>query len=229
MCIKNSRYIAVLVFCFLLSVFSYTESLTNRIIVIDPGHGTKNSGGKIVNYGCKSSHGTKEMDVVVDISELLGTEFQKKGATVYFTRTKKDFWRIAESQEDDNKQRAEFANEKEADVFLRVHCNWAPNKKKRGALVLWYKKDSEKMAETVYKEIKKSGIKVDGIRKQHLVGFEFANVPAILVEYGYLSNSRDEKLLKDKEYIKKISRAIVKGFEKHFLIRNNKSNISEKE
>ena len=228
--VKNSKYLAVLksvlicvnlwfhilTFCFLLSDFVYSESLSGKIIIVDPGHAAKNFSGKIVNYGCKSASGVKEMDVVVDISEILGGLFLQEGSTVYFTRDRQNYWRSAESQDADNQSRAEFANSKNADLFLRVHCNWSPSKKKRGVSVLWYKDDSKKFAETVYEEIKKSGVIVDGIHKQHLVGFEFAKVPSILIEYGYLSNKEDEKLLKDKKYLQKISEVIVDGLKKHF-------------
>ncbi|HAX62207.1 MAG TPA: hypothetical protein DCX95_06630 [Elusimicrobia bacterium] len=218
--VKNYKYLAVLIICFFIKVFGYAGGLSGKIIVVDPGHAAKNSNGKIVNYGCKSASGVKEMDVVVDISEILGGLFLQQGATVYFTRDRQNYWRSAESQDADNQARAEFANSKNADLFLRVHCNWSPNKKKRGVLVLWFKDDSKKLAETVYEEISaiggKSGVVVDGIRSQHLVGFEFAKVPSILIEYGYLSNKSDEKLLKDKKYLQKVSEAIVQGLKKHF-------------
>jgi N-acetylmuramoyl-L-alanine amidase len=173
-----------------------------------------------VNYGCKSSDGVKETDVVIDISEILADVLLKNGATVYFTRDRQNYWRLAESQDADNQSRAEFANSKNAALFLRAHCNWSPNKKKRGLSVLWYKDDSKKIAETVYGEISviggKSGIIMDGVHKQHLVGFEFAKVPSILIEFGYLSNKQDEKLLKDRKYIQKISKAAIEGLEKYF-------------
>lgn len=214
--VKNYKYVAVLATCFFIKVFGYACGLSGKIIVVDPGHGTKNSGGKIVNCGCKSVSGVKETDVVIAISEILDEMFLKEGATVYFTRDRKNYWRLAESQDADNQSRAEFANSKNADLFLRVHCNWSPNKKKQGVSVLWYKDDSKKIAETVYEEIKKSGVIVDGIRKQRLVGFEFAKVPSILIECGYLSNKQDEKLLKDKKYLQKISEVVVKELKKYF-------------
>jgi len=54
------------------------------------------------------------------------------------------------------------------------------------------------------------------VHKQHLVGFEFAKVPAILVECGYLTNKSDEKLIKDKKYLAKVSEAITEGLEKFY-------------
>ncbi|MFH0948516.1 MAG: N-acetylmuramoyl-L-alanine amidase [Elusimicrobiota bacterium] len=216
--IKNYTYIAVLAVCFFMKVFCCAGELSGKIIVVDPGHAAKNSQGKVVNLGCKSPSGIKEADGVVDISEILGDILLREGATVYFTRDRKNFWRLAKSQHSDNQDRAEFANSKIADLFLRVHCNWSPTKKKRGVSVLWYKADSKKIAETVYEKISatggKSGVIADGVHKQHLVGFEFAKVPSILIEYGYLSNKEDEKLLQDKEYLKKISEAVVHGLEK---------------
>ncbi|MDD5686499.1 MAG: N-acetylmuramoyl-L-alanine amidase [Elusimicrobia bacterium] len=210
----------VVLFTCLFTCCLYADQLSGKIIVVDPGHAARNSEGKIVNYGCKSSNNTKEIDVVIDISEVIGNMFLNEEATVYFTRDRKSFWRTAKSQDDDNQSRAQFANSRNADVFLRIHCNWAPNKKKRGVSVLWYKDDSKKMAEIVFEEIKKSGVIIDCIRKQHLVGFEFAKVPSILVEYGYLSNVEDEKLLKNKKYLQKVSKAVCAGLEKYYSLNN---------
>jgi N-acetylmuramoyl-L-alanine amidase len=190
--------------------------LAGKVIVLDPGHGAKNSSSVIVNDGCRSKSGAYERDVVIDIAGAVADDFLAAGATVYFTRDKEHFWRAAESQDKDNISRAEFANSKNADLFLRIHCNWSPNKKQRGVLVLWYKDDSKKLAETVFAEIKKSGVRIEGIRKQHLVGFQYAEVPAILIEFGYLSNKEDEKLLKDPKYIQKLSAATVSGLEKFY-------------
>ncbi|MFH1540346.1 MAG: N-acetylmuramoyl-L-alanine amidase [Elusimicrobiota bacterium] len=238
-----------LVIYFFILTFSNAESLMKKVIVIDPGHGCKKSHlarcltnceadcragceagceadveqakDEIVNYGCKSAGGTKEMDVVIDISDVLEEMFLQEGVTTYFTRSRKNYWRYAKSQDDDNQLRAEFANLKKADLFLRIHCNWSSNKKKRGVLVMWYKEDSKKIAETVYQKIKKSGIIVDGIRKQHLMGFEFAKVPSILIEYGYLSNKDDSKLLNDKKYIEKVSSTIIDGLKEYFSAYQN--------
>ncbi|OGS46569.1 MAG: hypothetical protein A2539_01695 [Elusimicrobia bacterium RIFOXYD2_FULL_34_15] len=215
MCIKNRKYIA-LIFYINSCIFLYADGLQKKIIVLDPGHATKNSQADIVNYGCKSKLGTRELDLVIDISEILNKELIKNNMITYFTRDRNHFWRRAETQSDDNQSRAEFANLKNADVFLRVHCNWSVSSKKRGISVLWFKEDSKKLAEIVLKEIRKTGAIIDGIEKKELVGFRFAKVPTILVEFGYLSNQEDEKLLKNKEYIKKLSDAIVKGLNIYF-------------
>ncbi|OQA92140.1 MAG: N-acetylmuramoyl-L-alanine amidase LytC precursor [Elusimicrobia bacterium ADurb.Bin231] len=197
-----------------------SSPLFGKVIVVDPGHGAKNRKGRIVNAGCASPSGYLERDRAVVIGETLGRQFLLKGATVYFTRDKNNFWRIAETQKMDNKTRAEFANNKNADIFIRIHLNWSPDKKHRGALVLWYKEDSRGIAALIAENIKQKGVILEGVRKQHLVGFEFAKVPAVLVEYGYLSNKEDEQLIKSDDYAAKISSSIVDAVEKYFKDKN---------
>jgi len=213
---KNSGFAALLIYIFCLVPCVFASSLAGKVIVLDPGHGAKNNYGQIVNSGCRSISGLYERDEALEIAGILSNILLESGATVYFTRDAGSSWRCAESQDEDNKERAEFANSKKADLFLRIHCNWSSNKKQRGVLFMWYKDDSKKIAETAFEEIKKTGVRTEGVVKQHLVGFQYAEVPAILIEYGYLSNKEDEKLLKDEKYIKKISGAVVKGLEKYF-------------
>lgn len=215
MCHQNFKYFIALIFISIICEFSYAESLTGKVIVVDPGHAVKNPKGEIINSGCKSILGTKELDMVVDISEMLGEMLLQKGATVYFTRDRNNFWRTGNSQDEDNKTRAEFANSKNAYVFLRIHCNWSQRRTKRGILVLWYKPDSKKIAESISEELKKTGLIIETAKRQHLIGFEYSKVPAVLIEYGYLSNKEDEKLLKTREYIQKISKAVIDGLEKY--------------
>ena len=215
---KNCRFTALLILICLSACAAgvFASPLSGKIIVLDPGHGAKNSKGQIVNSGCRSKSGVRELDKTVVIAGILGGELGQRGTTVYFTRDAANFWRRAESQDEDNRGRAEFANSKHADLFLRIHCNWSPHKKQRGVLVLWYKDGSKKIADAVFEAIKKTGVRTEGVRRQYLVGFRFAEVPAILIEYGYLSSREDEKLLNNDEYIKKISDGAASGLEKYF-------------
>lgn len=212
----NKLIIGVLIFAAYASQYAFGAPLSGKVIVLDPGHGARNDYGQIVNEGCHSVTGVKERDEVLEIAGIFHDVLLENGATVYFTRDTGEPWRCAVSQDDDNKCRAGFANSKNADLFLRIHCNWSPNKKQRGVLVLWYKDDSKKIADAVFEEIKRTGVRTEGVRKQYLVGFQYAEVPAILIEYGYLSNKEDLKLLQNSDYIKKICRAAAMGLENFY-------------
>ena len=59
-------------------------------------------------------------------------------------------------------------------------------------------------------------------RRQAMAGDYFMlslDVPSVLVECGFLSNSAEEKLLLTAEYQQKIARAIAEGVEEYFLLR----------
>ncbi len=79
-----------------------------RIIVIDPGHGGRDCGAMGVAKVC-------EKVVVLSVAKELEKELKKRGYTVYMTRSKDVFIPL--------KRRTEFANSKNADVFISLHAN----------------------------------------------------------------------------------------------------------
>lgn len=79
-----------------------------RIVVIDPGHGGRDCGAIGVAKVC-------EKVVVLNVAKELEKELRKRGYKVYMTRTKDIFIPL--------KSRTEFANSKNADVFISLHAN----------------------------------------------------------------------------------------------------------
>ena len=87
-------------------------------IVIDPGHGGKDP-------GCIGKEGTYEKDIVLDIcARLKKLLLQNKGLEIILTRETDFFVPL------DN--RADIANQKKADIFISVHANSYPNRKRAG-------------------------------------------------------------------------------------------------
>jgi N-acetylmuramoyl-L-alanine amidase len=58
---------------------------------------------------------------------------------------------------------------------------------------------------------KELGLKDLGTRKQVLVGFQHAQVPAVLVEVAYLSNPAEEKLLADPAFRQRAAQGMYSG------------------
>ncbi len=79
-----------------------------KTVVIDPGHGGKDPGA-IGRYG------TREKDVVLDISKRLKKNLEERGLRVYLTRDKDVFIPLY--------KRAKIAESKNADLFISVHAN----------------------------------------------------------------------------------------------------------
>ena len=84
-------------------------------IVIDAGHGGKDSGA----VGYKRYY---EKKVVLQIALKLGKELKRRGYRIYYTRTSDKFIQL--------RDRTKIANDKNADLFLSIHANAAPKKSK---------------------------------------------------------------------------------------------------
>src|SRR4051812_47039805 len=78
------------------------SSLTGHIIVLDPGHGTANFYGKVINPGRENNSGHKEHKLALEIATRLGALLEKEGAQVYYTRTWDDYWRQSYGTVEDN-------------------------------------------------------------------------------------------------------------------------------
>jgi N-acetylmuramoyl-L-alanine amidase len=88
-----------------------------KTIVIDPGHGGKDPGA--VGRG-----GLLEKDVVLQVALKTRDALRKKGYTVVLTRSTDVFLPLEE--------RTAIANTENADLFLSIHANSAPNRRARG-------------------------------------------------------------------------------------------------
>ena len=83
-------------------------------IVIDAGHGGHDSGAV--------GAGKKEKDVVLQIAKRLKRQLNKRGYTVYMTRNSDRFLKLP--------QRTKIADRKDAKVFISIHANSVPKRKR---------------------------------------------------------------------------------------------------
>lgn len=87
------------------------KSTKGKLIVIDPGHGGSDSGAV--------GNGLKEKNVVLATSKKLGALLAKRGYRVLYTRSTDVFINL--------RSRTAFAAKKNADMFISIHANAAPN------------------------------------------------------------------------------------------------------
>ncbi|WP_291935941.1 N-acetylmuramoyl-L-alanine amidase [Campylobacter sp.] len=87
------------------------KSTKGKLIVIDPGHGGSDSGAV--------GNGQKEKNVVLATSKKLGALLTKRGYKVLYTRSTDVFINL--------RSRTAFAAKKNADMFISIHANAAPN------------------------------------------------------------------------------------------------------
>ena len=186
-----------------------------KVIVIDAGHQKKaNTKLEPIGPGAKQ----KEYDLNLKVAKLLEKKLKSKGYRVIMIRTKNDV-NIS------NSKRAKIANEAKADAFIRIHANADTSSKTNGVLTLCQTKNNKynkklykksyKLSKAIVKSIvKKTGAKDLGVeRTDTMSGINWAQVPVTIIEMGFLTNKKEDKLLATKEYQKKIANGIVNGLE----------------
>lgn len=179
-------------------------------IVIDPGHGGKDSGAIALDGY------TYEKDLNLLVAENLMEKLNNNSeinATI--TRTRDEYIKLLD--------RAAISNDSNADLFLSIHFNSADNSSANGIEVLYASEKNVSIKDTVQKHfasclqkalIKETGALDRGIKNRPaiIVLNKTKNVSA-LVELGFLSNESDLENIKDPDYIDKLARGIYNGIE----------------
>jgi len=171
------------------------EQQKKKIVVLDPGHGMGNA-GKLYDPGAVSGE-FKEAEIVLGQAKKIKKILESRGYEVYLTRNN--------SQENvPLSARTEIAEKLNADAFVSLHCDSVENKSAYGQKVYpGVDKRSKLLAQYIQseliKEIGKSGkfkIRDRGIKSGNFRVLN-TNIPAVLVEPGFLSNDNDRAYLTD--------------------------------
>ncbi len=196
------------------TIETLSTALAGKIIVIDPGHGGK-------DRGAQSKNGTLEKDINLEVSKRLAFMLGQAGAAVIMTR-EADVWLAnpdaPHKKRSDLLNRVNIANNKGADVFISIHANSFPaDPSKRGAQVFSQpgSEEGKLLAQCIHGELKRL---LDTVRNPKQIDFFIRNskVPAVIVEMGFLSNPKDEKLLLDSAYQSKMAYSIYCGLVQYF-------------
>lgn len=183
-----------------------------KTIVIDPGHGGKDLG----THSAKTpAYQEKELNLVT--ARILQKYLQKLGYKVLMTRASDAAVDLAE--------RAVFANTCQCDLFVSVHYNSAPSAQAEGVEVYYYlskekpqrSKASELLAQYVLNGvIEQTQAKARGVRKGNFAVIRETNMPAILVEGGFLTNENERDKILEIAYRRKLAFGIAQGIEHYF-------------
>lgn len=202
------------------------EPLGGVKVVVDAGHGGIDGGA--------SAEEIIEKDVTLAISKNVERKLKRLGAEVVMTRStdgdvlaehapKDEFPTLRERKKQDIFLRESLVKENDPEIFITIHANAIPEEKWRGAQVFYHKDghpNSELLANSVQTSIKNTLKNTDrealSIKQVYLL--KKTEVPAVLIETGFLSNNEERKLLADKKYQEKMADAIVEGIENYVNI-----------
>jgi N-acetylmuramoyl-L-alanine amidase len=201
------------------------EVLAAALICIDPGHGTPAAVGRQREPIGPGSSVLKEKDgggapgeaaVVLEIARLTRALLLGRGYRVAMTRTGATTTR-------GNVARAQFCNRRRAALMLRIHADGSTDSTRRGVTTLYPTsrrgwtddifQPSRRAAGVVQRElVEATGARDLGlVTRSDLTGFNWADVPAILVETGLLSNPAERRLLHSRTYQQRIARGLAAG------------------
>lgn len=213
-----------------------------RTIILDAGHGGKDP-------GALGGSGSREKDIVLDITERVRKILLKNGFKIIMTRNSDKFITL--------KLRTEIASKSKAELFVSIHANSNPSKNVKGVetysskplnatdrnedqrkrneylmfrdlkmkhtdstvksilsdMLYSYKEaESAQLALNVTEEVANiSGTRFIGAKDARFFVLRNTLIPAVLVEVGFLTNSKEEKLLKTSSYRQKIAMGVAKS------------------
>jgi N-acetylmuramoyl-L-alanine amidase len=190
--------------------------LKGSIIVIDPGHGGSDS-------GAIGPTGVMEKSVTLRVSNEVKRLLVKEGATVYMTRnadievSKK---RAKATDIEELQARCDVANrDSRTALFLSIHCNAFSSPSANG-METYYSagsRNGQRFATLLNQELAKAGGLFNrGVKTANYYVLRHTNMPASLVELAFVTNYREEKLLRSEAYQNKLAAAIVRGIARYF-------------
>jgi N-acetylmuramoyl-L-alanine amidase len=196
------------------------------LICLDPGHArTPNLSTEPIGPGSsvrkiKDGGGTPgEARVVLKIARKLRAALLAGGYRVAMTRRGSEFTYGAGG----NVDRAKFCNRRHAALMLRIHADGSTDRSRHGASTLypaWHRgwtddiyRRSRRAARLVQRRlVARTGAADLGlVRRGDLTGFNWANVPVILVETGFMTNPQERLRLRSRAYQWRVARGLAGG------------------
>lgn len=193
------------------SINVISTSTTNRTVIIDAGHGGEDP-------GAIGNSGNLEKDINLNISLKLQKFIEQSGGVVLMTRT--DDVKMEGSKKNDMKLRKKLRDNGNGDIFVSIHLNSFPSAGCSGAQTFYANDEqSKELAEKIQKNMvdlldENNSRVAKKLTDVYLL--KNVNIPSVIVECGFLSNSNEEKLLADEEYQSKIAMSIYLGINEYF-------------
>lgn len=213
----------------ILRSYAYLPKSQPKLVVIDPGHGGKDS-------GAIGSNKVYEKNVVLDISIRVQRLLEEKMIKVRMTRTGDTYPTL--------QQRSDYATQVGADLFVSVHADGAGDSSANGVETFistasgyessnhygqggdtsTQKNNRFDAANAVLgfslqsNHVKASQRSDRGLRRARFAVLKNAPCPAALVECGFLTNPAEENLLNSSSYRDNVARGIANGILGYFTL-----------
>jgi N-acetylmuramoyl-L-alanine amidase len=173
------------------------------LVTIDPGHGGKDSGAIGLD-------GLREVDVILPISLRVAKILQEKGVATQLTRDSDYFVGLDE--------RVVMARKAGASIFVSIHANSIDNRPDVNGLETYHYHRGLELANIVHSNVigvlggdRDDPLLDRGVRSARFLVLRKSEIPAILVEVGYLTSPTESLKLANEKYRERMADAIAQG------------------
>jgi N-acetylmuramoyl-L-alanine amidase len=179
------------------------NTIKDKTIVLDAGHGGK-------DRGAAGKNGTLEKTLTLQTAQLLQGKLQKAGANVILTRNTDLFISLP--------NRVKTAYQYKADVFISIHYDSSHDPTVDGMTIYYYDVVRDyPLAASLYSRLSRiENMNNRGIRFGDFHVLRENSRPSVLLELGYLSNPKEEKLISSSLYQEQVTDAILDSLNEYF-------------
>ena len=203
----------------------FATSNYQKVIFLDPGHGGKDPGAQYL--------GLKEKDLTLQVSQQLKTKLESLGYTVIMSRSTDVFVDFVT-------ERSKMSNETNADMFISIHFNATGHGLDSGEDGIqtymyqptgnipsvinkkWHDnptrlKYSYKLGSYIHQSVLATTQAKDaGLLAKSFAVLRETNKPAVLLELGYMDDSKESQKIRTKEYQQKLVDGIIQGIQQYY-------------
>jgi N-acetylmuramoyl-L-alanine amidase len=166
-------------------------------VVIDAGHGGYDRGGI-------PGQRVSEKDMTLDVAQRLKSVLAASGYRVVMTRDSDVFVPLG--------TRCAIANSNRNAIFVSVHFNSATRSGASGIETYFYNRDSLSLASAIHHYVAGGAPSSNrGVRRRGYFVLRRTNMPAVLVECGFLTNPTEAGYAQNASYRQKLAEAIAAG------------------
>ncbi|MYL43626.1 N-acetylmuramoyl-L-alanine amidase [Virgibacillus salexigens] len=178
-------------------------SLKGYNIVIDPGHGGRDSGAIGIN-------GVLEKETIMSVVDSVVDRLRKSGANVILTRNSDHFISLQD--------RVYISNSYNTHAFLSLHYNAHPLIGIQGLETHYYSGgENYALASSLQSKLEQyTSLESRGVKESNYFVLRESEVPSALIELGFITNPNDLSIIQTEGYQNSISEAISDGVKKYF-------------